>query len=125
MEEPTRVAQQGERPFWVSKKTSVTGAQQADYDTSLRARLSEPLLVTKELLPLLRRNNGRAIFVEGCGDANVLFSTSLEGVFETARLFAATTLRKELRNAVIVSVIHTGEHFSTLCYFTGASLLPL
>lgn len=89
----------------------MTGAQQTDYETNLRDRLSEPLLVTKELLPLLRRNNGRVIFVEGCGDSNIFTNNSLEGVFERARFSAVDTLRKELKNAVNVSVIHTGEQF--------------
>ena len=108
IEEPTRVVQQGERRC---KYVSVTGAQQADYEIYLQERLSEPLLVTKELLPLLRRNNGRVIFVGGCGDSNIFTTNSLEGVFEEARLSAVGTLRKELRDVVNVSIIHTGEHF--------------
>ena len=88
----------------------MTAAQQADYDINLQARLSEPLLITKELLPILRRTNGRVIFVEGCGDSNIFTSNSLERAFETAKLSAVDTLRQELRNAVNVSVIHTGEH---------------
>lgn len=100
----------------------MTAAQPADYEINLQARLSEPLLVTKELLPLLRRNNGRVIFVEGCGDSNLLTSDSLEGAFETARLSAVDTLRQELRNAVNVSVIHTGERFSIFKYLTKFSL---
>ena len=112
VEEPTRVVQQGERRSWICKQVSVTGAQQADYEVNLQERLSEPLLVTKELLPLLRRNNGRVIFVGGCGDSNMFTNNSLESVFEEARLSAVGTLRKELRDVVNVSVIHTGEHFS-------------
>ena len=107
-EESARVIQ---RRSWICKQISVTGAQQTDYETNLRDRLSEPLLVTKELLPLLRRNNGRVIFVEGCGDSNIFTNNSLEGVFERARFSAVDTLRKELKNAVNVSVIHTGEQF--------------
>ena len=60
-------------------------------------------------MPLLRQNNGRVIFVEGCGDSNIFTNDSLEGVFEKARWAAVDTLRRELRNAVNVSVIHTGE----------------
>jgi len=112
MEESTRVVQHDERRSRIVKQTSVTGAQQADYEINLQERLSEPLLVTKELLPLLRRNNGRVIFVEGCGDSNLFTNNSLEGVFEPARLSAIDTLRKELRNTVNVSVIYTGEHFN-------------
>jgi len=111
-EEPPRVVQQGERRSWTCKQISVTGAQQADYEINLQERLSDPLLVTRELLPLLRQNNGRVIFVEGCGDSNIFTHNSLEGVFEKARLSAVDTLRRELRNAVNVSVIHTGEQFS-------------
>lgn len=114
MEASTRVVQQRERRSSVSKHISVSGAQQDDYEINLQARLSEPLLVTKELLPLLRRNNGRVIFVEGCGDANLFTSNSLESVFETAKLTAVHILRKELRNAVNVSVIHTGVYFNIL-----------
>jgi hypothetical protein len=106
-----RVVQPGERRSGICKQISVTGAQQADYEINLQEHLSEPLLITKELLPLLRRNNGRVIFVEGCGDSNIFTNNSLEGAFEKARLSAADTLRKELRNVVNVSVIHTGEHF--------------
>ena len=109
-EEAARVVQQqAERRPWICKQISVTGAQQADYDINLQERLSDPLLVTRELLPLLRQNNGRVIFVEGCGDSNIFTNNSLEGVFEKARWAAVDTLRRELRNAVNVSVIHTGE----------------
>ena len=111
-EELTRVVQQGERRSWICKQISVTGAQQADYEINLQDRLSEPFLVMKELLPLLRRNNGRVIFVEGCGDSNIFTNKSLEGVFEKARSFAVDTLRKELRNVVNISIIHTGERFN-------------
>jgi hypothetical protein len=101
----------------------VTGAQQPDYETNLQTSLSEPLLVTKELLPLLRQINGRVIFVEGCSDSNMFTNGSLEGAFETARLSAVNTLRKELRNAVNVSVIHTGEYSGILCCFHRSFLI--
>ena len=125
MEESTRGVHQGECHSWVYKQTSVAVAQQVDYEINLHARLSEPLLVTKELLPLFRRNNGRIIFVEGCGDSNIFTGNSLEGAFETARLSAADTLRQELKNTVNVSVIHTGEHFSTLYCFNEGPPYPL
>jgi hypothetical protein len=114
VETSMRGIQQGERPSWICKQTSVTGAQQTDYEITLQVHLSEPLLVTKELLPLLRRNNGRVIFVEGCGDSNIFTSNNLANIFETARLSAVHTLRKELRNTVNVSIIHTGQHFGIL-----------